>query len=180
MFLFLLVAKSPNRQQFSLDTLSLFTLLPVVFIVIIFTVFLILADHPFHDLHTSFERSRVSSTFLLNFGFTLLLFSILFLHLFNIGIPYIPLCDFSSQILDNWRTGSCTTIFDGRVDCLHFTTAVVELVAHRLLDGLYILARSRFFLLCLPLDLLKFGLANVLDFFLDLILVGGGMDVVSL
>ena len=180
MLLFLFVAEPPDGQQLSLDALGLFTFLPVVLVVVILAVLFILADHPLHDLHTSFERSRVSSTFLLHFGFSFFIFRVLFLHLFDIGIPDIPLRDFSSQILDNRRTGGCTSVFDGGVDCLHLSTPVVELVAHGLLYRLNVLARARFFLFCLTLDLLELGLADVLDLLLDLVLIGRGVDVVPL
>lgn len=49
-----------------------------------------------------------------------------------------------------------------------------------MLDSLHILARSRLFLLGLSLHLLELGLAGVLDFFLDLVLIGASVDVVAL
>ena len=63
---------------------------------------------------------------------------------------------------------------------MNFSRFVVELVAHGLLDSLHVLARSWFFLFCLPFDLFKFSLSGIFDFLLDLVLIGASVNVVSL
>ena len=70
----------------------------------------------------------------------LLIFLLLPLKFFNISVPDLPLSDFTSQIISNWRSGSGSLLFDIRVDSLDLTTFVIELVSHRLLDGLNIFA----------------------------------------
>ncbi len=55
MFFLFLIAETPDRQQFSLGSLSFLSLLPIVLIVIILLIFLVLTDHPLHDLHAPLE-----------------------------------------------------------------------------------------------------------------------------
>lgn len=166
-------------------SLGLLALLPIIPVVVVLFVLLILANHPLHDLHASFERGGVSSASWISlFSFPLLVsyflvVLIFLLELFDVGIPDCPLGDFSSQVVSDGRTGGCSSLLDRRINRLDLPVFIVEFVLHGLFDGLDILPRARLFLLGLPFDLLKLGLAFELDFFLDLVLIGGCMDVVS-
>lgn len=184
MFFLFFVAESPNRQQLSLWRLCLFAFLPIVLIIVIFLILFVLSYHPLHDLHASLEWCRIPSSWLVWLLFFLLIstFLVVFVLLFellDVGVPYLPLSNFSSEVVGNWRASRCSNLLYWRVNGLNLSALIVELVSHCLFNGLNILSRARFFLLRLPFDLLEFGLATVLDFFLNLILIGGGMDIIS-
>jgi len=185
MFLLLLIAKSPNGKQFSFLFLSFFSLLPIVFIVIIFLIFLVLAYHSFHYFHTSFEWSWISSSWiglfiLLLLVSTLLIVFVFFFKLLNIRIPYLPLSNLTPKIIGNWRASRSSSFFNGGIYGLNLSAFIIELVSHSLLDRFHIFSRSGLFLFSLPLNLLKFGFANVLNFLLHLVFVRWGTYIISL
>jgi hypothetical protein len=163
--------------------LCFFSFLPIIFVVVILLVLLILSNHPLHYFHTSLKRSRISScltTFLLFLLVpSFLLVFILFLKLFNVGIPNFPLSYLSSKIISNRRTCCSSSLLNWRIDCLYFSIFIVKLVFHCLLNGFHIFARPRFFLFSLSFNLLKFGFADILYFLLDFILVWASMNVIS-
>ena len=163
--------------------MGLLSFLPIIFIVVIFSIFFVLSDHSLHDFHTSFKRSRVSSTFVRSFYFLLLpilfIISVLFFELFDVRVPNLPLSDFSSQIIGDGRASSCSSLSYGSVDGLNFSIFVVEFVLHCLLDSFCIFAWTWFLLLSLPFYLFELALSIVLDFFLNFILIGSCMNVVS-
>ena len=138
--LLLFVAEPPDGQQFSLLALGLLSFLPVVLVVVVLAVFLVLSDHPFHDLHAPLEGGGVPPTFLRWLLLVALLITVLFQHLLNIAVPDVPLGHFSPEVLNDGRASGSSPVVDGRVDSLNFSAPVVELVSHSLLDGFDILA----------------------------------------
>lgn len=62
---------------------------------------------------------------------------------------------------------------------MYLSVFVIELVLHGLLNGFNIFARTWFFLFGLSFDLLKLYLSGSFDFFLDFVLIGASMDVIS-
>lgn len=70
----------------------------------------------------------------------LLVISVLFLELFDVSVPDLPLSYFSSQVVGNRRAGSCSSFFNGGVDSLDLSVLVVKLVLHGLLYSFNILA----------------------------------------
>lgn len=170
--------------------MSFFSLLPIVSIVIILFIFFVLSNHSLHNLHTSFEwcwisarLSRIIWNFFLFFLILFLLLFIifvLFLKLFNIAIPNFPLSYLSSKIVSYRRASCSSSLFNRRVDSLDLSTFVIEFISHCLLNSFNIFAWTWLFLLSLSFDLLKFCFSNILDFFLNLVLIWWGMNVVSL
>lgn len=110
----------------------------------------------------------------------LLIVLVLFLELVDVGVPYFPLSDLSPEVICYWRASGSSSFLDGGVDGLNLSTLIIELVPHSLFDGIHIFSRPGLLLLRLSLDLFKFSFSDVLDFFLDFVLVGGSVDVVSL
>ena len=183
MFLLFLITQSPDWKEFSLNTLSLFSFLPIVLVVVVFSIFFILSDHSFHNFHTSFESSRESSSFMRSFWFLffaiLVIISILFLELLNVRVPNLPLCDLSSEVISYGRACGSSSLSDRGIDSLNLSVFVVEFVLHSLLDGFCVFAWTWFFLFGLSFNLLKFALSVVLYFLLDLVLVGSCVNIVS-
>lgn len=184
MFLFLLITESPNREQFTLNTLSLFTFLPVVLIIVVFLVLFVLTNHSLHNLHATLERSWVPSTSISGFLFLLFISSLLFILILsfkflNISIPNFPLCNLSSQIISNWRTCSCSSFLNVRIYSLNLPVFIIEFVFHRLFNRFNIFTRPRFLLLGLSLDLFKLSLAYVLNLLLNFIFVWTCVDIVT-
>lgn len=169
-------------------TTLLFSLLPIVSVVIVLFILLVLPDHSFHDFHASLKRNWVSSTlsFLSSFLVVIFIFVVfltlflLFFELINVAIPNIPLSYFTSEIICDWWASSSSSLLYVRIYGLNLTTFVVKFVSHCLLNSLYIFAWSRLFLLGLPSEFFKVSLSNILNFFLDFILVLTCMDVVTL
>ena len=169
--------------------MSFLSFLPIVPIVIIFFVFFVLSNHSLHDLHASFKWSWISSWFrgIYNFSlFFLILFLlllvifVLFLKFLNIAIPHFPLSYLSSKVVGNRRTSCSSSFFNRRVNSLNLSTFVIEFISHCLLNSFNIFAWAWLFLLGLSFDLFKFGLANILDFFLNFVFIWWSMNIVSL
>lgn len=167
------------------------TFLPIISVLIVLFIFLILSNHSFHYFHTTFEGCRVSTSFgfllgsflLMMMVLLVLLLFILFLlsfELFNISVPYFPLSDFAPQIVSNWWLCCSSSFLNVRINRLDLPSLIVELVSHRLLDGLDIFARTRLLLFSLSSELLEIFLSVQLNFFLDLVLIVGSMNVVTL
>ena len=108
-----------------------------------------------------------------------LLIFVLFLELLDVRVPNLPLGDFSSEVVSDGRACGCSSLLDGRVDGLHFSVFIVKLVFHCLFYGFHIFARAWLFLLCLSLDLLKFGFPHILNFLLNFVFIRTSMNVVS-
>jgi len=184
MLLLLLIAQPPNWKQFSFLFLCLFSLLPIVLIIVIFLILFILTDHSLHYLHTSFERCRISPwisrLLLLLFVCRLLIFLALLLELVNIRIPDLPLRYLSAKIISDGWTGSCSSLFYRRIYCLNFSALIIKLVSHCLFDSFHIFSWSRLLLFRLSFDLLKLGLANVLNLLLHFVIIRWSMNIVSL
>ncbi len=189
MFLLFLIAKTPNRKQLSFWWLSLFSFLPIVSIVIILFIFLVLANHSLHDFHTSFEWSRVSAwlriiwnffLFFLILFFLLFVIFIFFLEFLNITIPNFPLSYLTSKVISNRRTSCSSSFLNRRVNSLNFSTFVIEFISHCLLNCFNIFAWTWFLLLGLSFNLFKFCLADILNFFLNFVLIWWSMNIVSL
>ena len=184
MFLFLLIAQSPNWQKLSFRTLGFLSFLPIIFIVIVLFILFNLSDSSFHNLYASLEWLRISSLFTTNLLFFLLVSPFLFifilpLKLFNVGIPNLPLSNLSSQIVNDRRVGSSSSLFDVWICRLNLSAFIIELIPHSLLNSLDVLSRSWLLLLGLPFDLFKFNFSVVLYVLLYLIFIWGCMDVVS-
>jgi hypothetical protein len=169
--------------------LSFLSFLPIVPIVIIFFVFFVLSNHSLHDLHASFKWSWISSwlrgiynfsLFFLILFLLLLVIFVLFLKFLNIAIPHFPLSYLSSKVVGNRRTSCSSSFFNRRVNSLNLSTFVIEFISHCLLNSFNIFAWAWLFLLGLSFDLFKFGLANILDFFLNFVFIWWSMNIVSL
>ena len=151
MFLFLFIMQSPNWQQLPFNAFLLFSFFPIIFIISVSTVFFVLPNHSLHNFHASQKRRRISSTFNVRFLHNcctivlmllflfLLLFPFLF-ELFDVTIPNVPLGYFSSDIFGGRRNCCCSSFFDLWINCLHFSSIVVEFISHRLFDSLHILS----------------------------------------
>jgi hypothetical protein len=169
--------------------LSFLSFLPIVSIVIIFFVFFVLSNHSLHDLHASFKWSWISSwlrgiynfsLFFLILFLLLLVIFVLFLKFLNVAIPHFPLSYLSSKVVGNRRTSCSSSFFNRRVNSLNLSTFVIEFISHCLLNSFNIFAWAWLFLLGLSFDLFKFGLANILDFFLNFVFIWWSMNIVSL
>lgn len=169
--------------------MSFLSFLPIVPIVIIFFVFFVLSNHSFHDLHASFKWSWISSwlrgiynfsLFFLILFLLLLVIFVLFLKFLNVAIPHFPLSYLSSKVVGNRRTSCSSSFFNRRVNSLNLSTFVIEFISHCLLNSFNIFAWAWLFLLGLSFDLFKFGLANILDFFLNFVFIWWSMNIVSL
>lgn len=144
MLLLLFVMQSPNWQQLPLRSLLLLAFLPIILVIAIFAILLVLSDHPLHDLHAPQKRWRVSArldwflrdillhVFVLILVIGLLIRGLL-LELVDVGVPNVPLGDFSSDVLGGRSDCGCASFPDFRIYCLHFSAIVVELIPHRLL-----------------------------------------------
>ena len=60
---------------------------------------------------------------------------VLVFQVFDVAIPDFPLSDLPSDVFVGRWTSGCSLLPDFWVDGLHFSTVVIELVSHRLLDG---------------------------------------------
>ena len=169
--------------------MSFLSFLPIVSIVIIFFVFFVLSNHSLHDLHASFKWSWISSwlrgiynfsLFFLILLLLLLVIFVLFLKFLDVAIPHFPLSYLTSKVVGNRRTSCSSSFFNRRVNSLNLSTFVIEFISHCLLNSFNIFAWAWLFLLGLSFDLFKFGLANILDFFLNLVFIWWSMDIVSL
>ena len=169
--------------------MSFLSFLPIVPIVIIFFVFFVLSNHSLHDLHASFKWSWISSwlrgiynfsLFFLILFLLLLVIFVLFLKFLNIAIPHFPLSYLSSKVVGNRRTSCSSSFFNRRVNSLNLSTFVIEFISHCLLNSFNIFAWAWLFLLGLSFDLFKFGLANILNFFLNFVFIWWSMNIVSL
>lgn len=169
--------------------MSFLSFLPIVPIVIIFFVFFVLSNHSLHDLHASFKWSWISSwlrgiynfsLFFLILFLLLLVIFVLFLKFLNVAIPHFPLSYLSSKVVGNRRTSCSSSFFNRRVNSLNLSTFVIEFISHCLLNSFNIFAWAWLFLLGLSFDLFKFGLANILDFFLNFVFIWWSMNIVSL
>jgi hypothetical protein len=136
----------------------------------------------FHNFHTSFKWIRISSRFsffIFLISWCLLVVFWFLLKLFNIAIPDIPLRYFTSQMIGNWRTSGCSSLFYVRIYRLNLSVFEIEFISHCLLDGLYIFSWSGFLLFCLSSELLELGFSIVENLFLYLMLIWRGMDIVT-
>ena len=145
-----------------------------------------MTNHSLHHFHTSFEWSRVPSSFNWLFFFLLLmmwsLFFILtlFFKLLDIGVPDFPLSDFTSKIICYWRASCSSSCLNWRIDCLDLSIFIVEFIFHSLLNRFNIFSRSWLFLFGLTFHLFKFGFSYILNFLLNLVFIRRSVDVVSL
>ena len=155
--LFLFINQSPDWKYHSFLRVWLFSLLPIIFVVIILSVPFILLDHSLHYLHASLEACRLHCLllllFLLFFLFGVLLVCSAFLIFFgfsseflDVGVKYLPLSDLSLQNISQRQTCWSTFLSYFRICGLSLSSFVIELVPHWLLDcWILIVLPSMFF-----------------------------------
>ena len=137
MFLLFFIVHSPNGKQLAFNTFWFFSFFPIVFIIPVFVIFLILSDHSLHDLGASLEGSRIPSwlwTFLFLIS-AFILNSSFFFQILNVVIPNIPLSDFTTDVDVCWELSCGSSFFHFWVNCLNFSSVIVELIPHGLFDG---------------------------------------------
>ena len=140
MFFLFLIVESPNGKKLSFHSFLFFSFFPVVFIVSVLAVFFILPNHPLHYFNTPLEWVRISAWWLRMLFLRLLsllsFFIIrLFLEVFNIGIPDVPLSNLSPNVFIVRRNCSSTALPNIGIHSLHLTPVVVEFVSHWLFNG---------------------------------------------
>lgn len=152
MFLLLfLILKSPNWQQMSklysiipliLWCLNHFTLVPIIFIIMIFLLLIIMHNCSFHYLKTSFEWwfinrgvSHINWFFLLIFG-----------TVGNVGIKDFPLGDLSFYCVAGGRFCGDSSFSNGSIFSLCFSGVVIKFISHSLFDGVNVFWGSGIFL----------------------------------
>ena len=144
MFFLFLVMKSPNWKKITFERILFFSFLPIILIIFIFAILLVLPDHSFHNFHASQKRRRVSSRLDSFFRNMLILITFIillsfFFKILDITIPNFPLSDLSSNVFSCWWDRCCSSLSYLRVNCLDFSTIVIEFISHRLFNSLYIL-----------------------------------------
>lgn len=109
-----------------------------------------------------------------------LIFFSLFLKIFNISIPNIPLSNLSSYIL-SWRWNRCSTsLFYLRINCLNLSSVVVEFISHWLFNSFYIFTWTWLLFLSFSSIFIKFFLSIILDKLLCFKLSCSSMYIISL
>ena len=67
---------------------------------------------------------------------------VLVFQVFDVAIPDFPLSDLPSDVFVGRGTSGSSFLSDFWVDGLHFSTVVIELVSHRLLDCYMLIDKS--------------------------------------